>query len=155
AGAADVALAEGGEDLVALPRRALGEVLALIGDGAPDLDLQRQPAERLDQRRVTRQLGDGFMEGPIAGAVGFHVAAMQGLHPLVEQLLEPGYMPIAHLRYGEFHCEALEHLAQLIEILGFLAREAAYEEAAIGADLDQPLLGQRPERLAEGSPAHL
>src|SRR6478736_1208126 len=61
-------------------RGALGELAAHICDGAAELDLQREPRQRLDQRGISGLLGDGLAKLAIARSISFHVSALQGVH---------------------------------------------------------------------------
>jgi hypothetical protein len=56
------------DDVVAPVRGALGELPAHICDGAAELDLQRKPRQRVDQRGISGLLGDGLTKLPIATA---------------------------------------------------------------------------------------
>src|SRR5260370_22659034 len=65
------------DDVVASVRRALGELPACVRDCAAELDLQRKPRQRFDQRRISGLLGNIFVELPIAHLIGLDISTPQ------------------------------------------------------------------------------
>src|SRR5882724_192378 len=59
-------------DIVASVRSTFGEFPAYACDCTTQLDLQREPRQRLDQRGVAGLLGDGLVKFPIAHGICFN-----------------------------------------------------------------------------------
>src|SRR5260370_10473767 len=115
-GARSIARPECLYDVVAPVRGALGELRAYVCDGAAELDLQRKPRQRLDQRGISGLLGDGLAKLPIAHNIGFHVSALQGDHGVDKDIFKPPDVAVAHLRDGEFNRETFKPLVQFVKV---------------------------------------
>ncbi len=98
------------DDVVAPVRGALGELPAHVCDGAAELDLQRDPRQRLDQRGISGLLGDGLAKFPIALGISFDVFALQGVHGFNKCIFKAPDVAVAHLRDRELNGETFKPL---------------------------------------------
>ena len=65
-------------------------------------------------------------------------------------LMSAGVIVLRHAAADEL----VEHGAQLVDLVGFLDRDLAHEDAAVLLQADEPGLLERPECLAHGAPRH-
>src|SRR6202171_1980344 len=103
-------------------RGALGELRAHICDDAAELDLQRKPRQRLDQRGISGLLGDSVAKLTIAYRISLRVSTLQGIHSFKEDVFKSPDVAVAHLRHGELNRETLKPLVELVKVRSLAAR---------------------------------
>src|ERR1700682_1203719 len=97
-------------DVIVSVRSALGKLPARARDCAAELDLQRTPRQRIDERGISGLLGDNFVKFPIAHGIDGYVSAPQGGHGFIKHIFISSDVAVAHVRYGEFDRKTLKLL---------------------------------------------
>jgi hypothetical protein len=143
-GARNVPCLERLYDVVAPVRSPFGELPAYVCDRSAELDLQRKPRQRLDERRISGLLGNVSVKFPIKHRIGFRVSTLHGDHGCNEYIFKPLDIAVAHLRYRKFNRKTFKPLEQFVEIRGLAARKAADIISAIRLDLHHPPFARIP-----------
>jgi hypothetical protein len=68
---------------------ALGKLRAHACDRATELDLQRNPRQRLDERGISGLLGDILVKIAIAHGVCFRISTLQGGRGFNKYIIKP------------------------------------------------------------------
>jgi len=97
-------------DVVATVRGALGKLRAHACHCAAELDLQRNPRQRLDERGIFRLLGEILVNFSIAHGICFRISALQRGPCLNKHVLKPPDVAVAHLRDGKLDRKTLKPL---------------------------------------------
>ena len=83
-------------DVAASVRDALDKLRAHACDRATELDLQRSPRQRLDERGIFGLLGDILVEFAIEHGICFRITALQGGTGFNKGILKPPDVVVAH-----------------------------------------------------------
>jgi len=89
---------------------ASGKLRAQACDRATELDLQRNPRQRLDERGISGLLGDILVKIAIAHGISFCISALQGGRGFNKYIIKPQDVVVTHLRHSEFDRKTLKPL---------------------------------------------
>ncbi len=125
------------------------DIRVLIRHRPNQLNLPAQLVQHGDERGVSRELGDGFVELLIRQTVRVQVACLKRGINLPQYCPQVRDCVLSQIGHGNPHRHRFQPFPYLIEVKDFLRCERSNKVAAIRPVFDEAVLNQPGDRLAQ------
>ncbi len=103
---------------------------------------------------VARDLDDGGMEIDVCPVVGLDVIGLDMESHLLHPFIQTRPLFLAEQRGGPLAGKRVERRTDIVQFVDLLGFDVTHEHPPVGADFQDAVACQKPERLPDGRPAY-